>query len=196
VSTSRFIQATKGVNAGCVFALGQRTVLGRSPESHIQVMDPRVSRRHACLVLDEDGHTVLRDLASSNGTFVADAPVVEHRLRSGETFRIGGSEFLFGRVHGDVVDSDSMRRALKMVFLHSRPAMQKTSLISEACETSRDKAAAPIEGLETDVSDLATTETDDALELRAAKGACDDLLHEIVRDRGWAYCPACGAEIG
>jgi predicted component of type VI protein secretion system len=180
-TTTRFVQATTGVNAGCTYALGSRSILGRSPTAHIQVMDPQVSREHACLELVEEGQTVLCDLSSANGTFVRGRRITEHRLRSGDTFRIGTSEFVFGQVRGDVVDTESVKSAIKVV---GKRAMHATTLISEALETMRKKL--------TDAADqLQEEEADETLE-----EGCTDPLHRIARERGWAHCPACGESTG
>jgi DNA segregation ATPase FtsK/SpoIIIE, S-DNA-T family len=40
--------------------------IGRSPAAHVVINDPRVSRSHASLTVDEAGVT-LRDLNSQNG---------------------------------------------------------------------------------------------------------------------------------
>src|SRR3954462_4486589 len=44
-------------------------IVGRAPTCDLAVFDPTISRRHAELVCDEGGVS-LRDLGSSNGTFV------------------------------------------------------------------------------------------------------------------------------
>src|SRR5439155_13043292 len=44
-------------------------IVGRAPTCDVSVPDPTISRRHAELVVDDDQVT-LRDLGSSNGTFV------------------------------------------------------------------------------------------------------------------------------
>jgi adenylate cyclase len=44
-------------------------IVGRAPTCDLSVSDPTISRRHAELVVDDDSVT-LRDLGSSNGTFV------------------------------------------------------------------------------------------------------------------------------
>jgi cytochrome P450 / NADPH-cytochrome P450 reductase len=49
-------------------------VIGRDPGCDIVIGDPRVSRRHAVLGL-EDGRWVLADAGSTNGTFAAGKPV-------------------------------------------------------------------------------------------------------------------------
>ncbi|HEY7393762.1 MAG TPA: FHA domain-containing protein, partial [Gemmatimonadaceae bacterium] len=48
---------------------GATLIVGRAPTSDIPVIDPTISRRHAEVDCTETGVTV-RDLGSSNGTFV------------------------------------------------------------------------------------------------------------------------------
>jgi S1-C subfamily serine protease len=49
---------------------GGRFVLGRDDECDLTIPDTKVSRRHACVERLADGSAVLRDLGSSNGTYV------------------------------------------------------------------------------------------------------------------------------
>jgi pSer/pThr/pTyr-binding forkhead associated (FHA) protein len=179
-STSRFVQATTGVNAGCVYVLGKSSTLGRSPGAHVQVMDPQVSREHAVLEHVEQGNTVLRDLGSVNGTYVNDKRIRKTRIRSGQTFRIGTSEFLFGEVKGDVVDTESLNRAVKVVSVR---AMRATTLVAEGLETMRKKLTEPADELRDEAAGGDAT------------GDCQDPLHDVARARGWAHCPACGVKI-
>lgn len=178
---TRFVQATAGVNAGCTYPLGKRSILGRGPGAHVQVMDPLVSREHACLELIEEGHTVLRDLSSANGTFVRGRRITERRIRSGETFRVGTSEFVFGEVRGDIVDMDALPRTVEVV---SPRARQATTLVAEALENMRKKLAVA-EG------QLKGESLEDTLE-----EGCGDPLHGVAVERGWTHCPACGEKTG
>jgi hypothetical protein len=75
--------------------------IGRNPYTcDIVLDDPRVSSRHAWIGF-VDGMAVLRDLKSSNGTFLnaqINFPVTETPLRSGDTIFFGnhrGSQFKF-----------------------------------------------------------------------------------------------------
>ena len=70
------------------------TLIGRDPSAQVRLVDSRVSRRHAEINAG-DGRCVLRDLASTNGTTVNDAPVDEHELRDGDRIGIGGVELQF-----------------------------------------------------------------------------------------------------
>ncbi len=61
--------ATSG-NLGRRFSLeGREAVLGRGPDSEVQLVDDGISRRHARIVCFRDGVFELQDLDSTNGTF-------------------------------------------------------------------------------------------------------------------------------
>jgi len=62
---------------------GTLLVVGRALTSDIPVFDPTISRRHAEVVCGEEGVEV-RDLGSSNGTFVNGAKVETARLSPGD----------------------------------------------------------------------------------------------------------------
>jgi hypothetical protein len=65
-----------------------RLVLGRGQGCTIVLSDITVSRRHAELVL-RDGRWILRDLGSSNGTWVNGRQVVEAEVRPGDRVVLG-----------------------------------------------------------------------------------------------------------
>jgi hypothetical protein len=65
-----------------------RLVLGRGAGCTVVLSDITVSRRHAELVLRE-GRWILRDLGSSNGTWVNGRQVVEAEVRSGDRVVLG-----------------------------------------------------------------------------------------------------------
>ena len=73
---------------------GTDVVVGRDPGAELSVPDQLMSRRH-CSVQLEDGRFVLRDLNSSNGTFVNGIPVREHVLEPGDRIRAGDSILMF-----------------------------------------------------------------------------------------------------
>ena len=66
---------------------------GRDPENHFPVNHPTVSARHAELILTADG-VLLRDLDSTNGTFINDALVKQAILQPGQKLRLGDVEFV------------------------------------------------------------------------------------------------------
>ena len=67
--------------------------VGRSPDADFPIPHPTVSALHCELILRESGVTV-RDLGSTNGTFVNDQPVTEAELSAGQTLRLGDVELL------------------------------------------------------------------------------------------------------
>ncbi len=70
------------------------TVLGRGSEADIVVDDPGVSRRHVEIRLD-GGVAVLRDLGSTNGTFVDGDRASRADLVDGTTITIGRTRIRF-----------------------------------------------------------------------------------------------------
>jgi hypothetical protein len=68
-----------------------RLRIGRSIPCQLVLADDTVSRRHAELRV-EDGRWLLRDLGSSNGTWVNGRRVVEAEVRPGDLLHLGGAE--------------------------------------------------------------------------------------------------------
>ena len=92
------IVVLNGVCAGTVFVLPDiPTVLGRSPESHLQIGDPWISSMHA--MFERRGPEVwVIDLESRNGTFVAEERVAEAKVPDGALLRFGKTEVRFAAV--------------------------------------------------------------------------------------------------
>jgi adenylate cyclase len=67
-------------------------IVGRAPTCDLSVADPTISRRHAELVVDEDQVT-LRDLGSSNGTFVNGHKVAAATLEVDDLIAFGKVAF-------------------------------------------------------------------------------------------------------
>jgi pSer/pThr/pTyr-binding forkhead associated (FHA) protein len=65
--------------------------LGRSPKNDLQLDHPTVSGAHCEIEVTADGIT-LRDLGSTNGTYVNDERVTESVLEHGMTFFVGEVE--------------------------------------------------------------------------------------------------------
>jgi adenylate cyclase len=71
---------------------GTLLVVGRALTSDIPVFDPTISRRHAEVICGESGVEV-RDLGSSNGTFVNGAKIETARLSPGDVVSFGKVPF-------------------------------------------------------------------------------------------------------
>lgn len=71
-------------------------VVGRSSDCDIRLLNRAVSRLHFRVWRDATGYW-LRDLNSTNRTFLNDRPVVEARLKDGDVIAAGGTVFLFSQ---------------------------------------------------------------------------------------------------
>jgi pSer/pThr/pTyr-binding forkhead associated (FHA) protein len=80
----------EGGTAGRVFVRGGPSVtIGRSGCAVSLGDDPQLSQSHAELLVDVAGNVLLKDLGSSNGTFVKLPPRAERELQDGDRVRIG-----------------------------------------------------------------------------------------------------------
>jgi signal transduction histidine kinase len=85
----------QGRDQGTRFRLDEPVVMiGRGTSNAVQLHDTEVSREHAELRRDGDAF-VVRDLGSSNGTFVNGHPVTEQELASGDQLQLGRTMLLY-----------------------------------------------------------------------------------------------------
>ena len=85
------VQVVEGPQTGKTFEIeSPHAVVGTSPACDIVVRDPEVSRRH-CVIEVRDGAYRIRDLDSTNGTFVEDVRVTDAEIPTGGRLRIGSS---------------------------------------------------------------------------------------------------------
>lgn len=84
------------------------TLLGRSPECHVSIEDPLVSRQHARVtILGDDA--AIEDLSSRNGVRVNGNPIQgRHPLTDGDRLRIGTQELVFTKL-SSTVDASSKK---------------------------------------------------------------------------------------
>ncbi len=86
-----------GGRAGESFeAIGDRALIGRSPECDVFLDDVTVSRRHAELTRDDKVFTI-RDLGSLNGTFVNKRRIETSVLEDDDEVQIGKYRMTFLR---------------------------------------------------------------------------------------------------
>jgi CheY-like chemotaxis protein len=88
---ARLVVITKGLPA-LPYDLNEKWVtIGRADGNLFQISDPSVSGRH-CEVRLTGGELLVRDLQSTNGTFVQGKGVTEGTLQPGQTLRLGDVE--------------------------------------------------------------------------------------------------------
>jgi hypothetical protein len=70
----------------------ERTTIGRVEENNFQISEPSVSSRH-CEILLRGNDIVVKDLGSTNGTFINGEKITEEGiLKPGQTLRLGNVE--------------------------------------------------------------------------------------------------------
>lgn len=84
----------QGAATGQIYPISKtRTVIGRSG-ADVNLDDPEASRQHAALEIVGDV-AVLRDLGSTNGTWIELDRIEQHQLNNQQEFRIGSHVLMF-----------------------------------------------------------------------------------------------------
>jgi serine/threonine protein kinase len=93
---SRRLVVTAGLDKGRVFELkpGETLLVGRSQATQTRLSDPRVSRVH-CEVQVEDDRVTVVDANSAAGTLVNGQRVSEQGLRAGDVIQVGDTQLRF-----------------------------------------------------------------------------------------------------
>jgi len=84
----------QGAATGQIFPISKtRTLIGRSG-ADINIDDPEASRQHAAVEIVGDV-AILRDLGSTNGTWIELERIEQHQLGNQQEFRIGSHVLMF-----------------------------------------------------------------------------------------------------
>jgi adenylate cyclase len=92
------------------FELAAINTIGRHPDNSIQILDRIISKEHAQILRGGDGHFLLRDLGSLNGTYVSGQRVSEHVLKHGD-------ELVLGSTHLTYVEQTDAEESLNRVTI-------------------------------------------------------------------------------
>ena len=142
--------------------------VGRSPKNDVQIEHPTVSATHCEIVLSDYG-VVVRDCASTNGTFVGSERIKEARLSAGQSLHVGNVELL--------VETTDVTIAIPS-FDVSRPAPPVVLADGSLICPRHPKARA----------------THQCTHCREV--LCDDCVHRLRRRGGklMEFCPLCSHE--
>ena len=85
------LKVTAGPYKGRIFSFAQHDsfLIGRNPEAHLCLPDDRFFSRNHCLLEMNPPHSFLRDLNSTNGTFVNGQRVKDAYLKNGDRVQCG-----------------------------------------------------------------------------------------------------------
>ncbi|MDD9934499.1 MAG: FHA domain-containing protein [Myxococcales bacterium] len=175
----KVLHARRGPLQGNAYQVGARTLIGRDPECDIQLVDREASRKHACVLEQDDGSILLRDLASQNGTRVGGESVREALLSIGDEVEIGDTCFELREV--DEALARTQEIDMKLIS-GSAQAVTVAATLSE-----EDRAG---------IMAVLQERRAAAERAREGKGCCDSPLAERARQEGWPHCPACGGAPG
>lgn len=89
-----------------VEVMSPKVTLGRSPDNDIVIDEPSVSRNHAVLTTT-NGHYVIEDLGSMNGTKVDGTSVSKQPVASGTPVLLGDVEIVVGQIGEQDHQSDN-----------------------------------------------------------------------------------------
>jgi eukaryotic-like serine/threonine-protein kinase len=85
------LKVTAGPYKGRIFSFTQHDsfLIGRSPDAHLCLPNDRYFSRNHCLLEMNPPHSYLRDLASTNGTFLNGRRVKDASLKNGDRIQCG-----------------------------------------------------------------------------------------------------------
>jgi len=88
---AKLVILTQGLNGRAHELNVDRTTIGRVEDNLFQIAEPSVSSHH-CEVLLRGSDVVIKDLNSTNGTFINGEQITERVLKPGQTLRLGQVE--------------------------------------------------------------------------------------------------------
>ena len=142
--------------------------LGRSPKNDLQLDHPTVSSAHCEITVSAEGIS-LRDLGSTNGTYINQEQVTEGALELGTTFHVGEVEIEIEPIKGNI--------AIPQMEQPRQPRPQVLADGTVSCVNHMDLRAA-----------FRCTHCKQLL--------CDECIHRLKRVGGklLLLCPACSHE--
>lgn len=141
--------------AGQRFKISGHAVLGRDSSCDITIPGTHLSRRHAELAITGK-KLLIRDLGSSNGTYVNNKRVTETELLPGDTIQF---DVLIFRIHGPSQESDINATMIRQV----PPTVKKAKL--------RRASASPAENKQWKTKPTSVGNRDQTVHMTAAQKA-------------------------
>lgn len=179
----RYLVFLSGPRRGSRIRLERSVVsIGRDRSNDIALEDINTSRRHAEIFL-RGGELYIRDLHSTNGTFVNGAQIEEAKLSSGDQISIGDTVLLFEErqtkkiTHSVAFHEGSAEEDAVQIRLDPR----KSQYLNPTELAARPAAAERLVSLYRFVSELAPTLSEEGL----AERILDGIFNALKVDRGF-----------
>ncbi|MGE0871184.1 MAG: sigma 54-interacting transcriptional regulator [Kofleriaceae bacterium] len=112
----------------------EELTIGTAQGSQLQLTDPSVSRHHCTVRVSRRG-LELRDLGSTNGTFLGDNEVVRGYLRSGSRVRLGNTQITV-TILDDEIERPLATEGMFGDLIGASPAMRRLYPILQQCAQS------------------------------------------------------------
>ena len=111
---AKLVILTQGLNGRAHELNVDRTTIGRVEDNLFQIAESSVSSHH-CEVLLRGSDVVIKDLNSTNGTFINGEQITESVLKPGQTLRLGQIELKLedGKPAGGIHHGHPARRQLE-----------------------------------------------------------------------------------
>ena len=104
----RLVVLSEGLTGRSHELKSEKTTVGRVEDNTFQIPDPSVSSHH-CEILLKGADVVIRDLNSTNGTFINGQQITEATLKPSQILRLGQVEV---RLEGDQTPSAQKKMTL------------------------------------------------------------------------------------
>ncbi len=112
-----------------------QVIIGRDPSSYLPLKHPTVSFRHA-MIVKQDGGLMIRDLGSTNGTFVNGQRISQVPLNSGDIVQIGPFKLSYDAQHQSLAQSMRLGHRIDALKL-GREVSQKRMILNNIDMTIR-----------------------------------------------------------
>ena len=104
----RLVVLSEGLTGRSHELKAEKTTVGRVEDNTFQIPDPSVSSHH-CEILLLGAEVVIRDLDSTNGTFINGQQITEATLKPGQILRLGQIEV---RLEGEQTGGSAMQKRM------------------------------------------------------------------------------------